>query len=235
MNFCVIGDSWGGNIPYNLGIFQKILEPLGHTVTNISTGGASNRGQLQQLEYQVLENNSNFDCIIWIYTEPVRNFTEFVSLDYGDDINAANTMFPDLTYCNFYQDLNYIANQDFRYAQQLFEKFNIPFVVIGAAGIVDQDIDKYNFSLWTLHSWNQEISGIKNIPVNCYMHHVVKMIDYGNYDKTTVLSEIEKIELLEKLMKDDNITYPDNFHPSIDFYPDLIKKILLITEKNKRK
>ena len=232
MNFCIIGDSWGGNFPSNLNIFHKILEPMGHTVTNISAGGASNRGQLQQLEYQVLNNNSDFDCIIWIYTETVRTFTEFISLDYGsvDDIDVAKTVFSDLTYCDFYQDLNYIANQDFKYAQRLFEKFSIPFVVIGSAGVVDQDVNKYNFSLWTLYSWNQEISGLKNIPINCYTHHVIKMADYGNYDKKTVLSELEKIELLEKAMKD-TTKYPDTRHPSIDFYPDLVERILAIVKE----
>jgi hypothetical protein len=234
MNFCIIGDSWAGNFPCNLGIFQKILEPLGHTIVNISAGGASNRGQLQQLEFQILNKNTNFDYIIWIYTESVRDFTEFVSLDYGDDVNAAKTMFVDLTYCNFYQDLNYIANQDFKYAQRLFEKFGIPFVVIGGAGVVDQDIKNYNFSEWTLHSWNQEISNLPDMPINCYTHHVVKMADYANYDKKTILAELNKIESLELAMKN-KIKYPDTRHPSTELYPELVNRILKnITHKEQR-
>lgn len=226
MHICVIGDSWGGNVDCNYGVFSRLFDKFGHSITNISAGGASNQGQLRNLEFQKLDKGNTFDCVIWIYTEPARDFTEFVSLDYGNDTKAAAELFPDLTYLDFDLDLKYIANQNFKCAQRLFEKYKIPFVVIGGAGVVDKDIDNYTFSLSTMHSWNQVISQLDSMPVNCYTHHVVKMADFAKYDKLAVLTELNKIEILEKTMKSDIRKYPDHLHPAVDLYTELVEFII---------
>ena len=98
MKFCIIGDSWAGNKTTTVQtVLSNEFARTNHTVDNLAASGASNQGQLRYLEFQYLERN-NADYIIWFYTEPVRNFTEFVTLDYGNDANVAAQLYTDLTY-----------------------------------------------------------------------------------------------------------------------------------------
>ncbi len=233
MRICVIGDSWAGGMDYNLNIFQKLFAPHGHSIVNIGGGGASNQGQLRKLEYDVLAKDHDFDLILWIYTETVRNYTEFVTLQYGDDSSAVKTMYHELTYQDLYQDFKCLANQDFKHAQRLFNKFHIPFFVVGGAGKVDSDVNNYSFASWVKKSWNQEISQLDEMPINCYTHHLIQMIKHGNYNKTQALQEMSRTDTLESLMRSDSRKYPDGAHPSIDYYPELVDQVILkIKEKN---
>ena len=227
MKFCVIGDSWAGNKTKNVqAVISKGFANANHTVDNLADGGASNQGQLRYLEFQYLERNSA-DYIIWFYTEPVRNFTEFVTLDYGNDTTVASQLYPDLTYTQFNKDFSYIATQDFAHAQRLYDCYKIPFVVIGAAGVVDPIISKYTFSRWTLHSWNQEIIQFDNMPINCYTHHLVKLLNkFTEYNKEEALYEMTLLEKLETEMLTNRKKYPDGRHLSMDYYPLLIERIL---------
>lgn len=226
MHFCVIGDSWGGNFECNLGVFEETLSAHGHTVDNISSGGSSNQGQLRKLEYNYLETNTP-DYIIWIYSEPVRDFTEFVSLRFGDDANAVKDTYPNLTYTEFYQDLTYLATQDFRHAQRLYDAYKVPFIVVGAAGQVDRSIDNFTFSALTIHNWSQEIAKLEHMPVNCYLDHVLWMCEWKNtYNRQEVLEEISLLQSLEHVMLTDAQRYPDGHHAAREFYPPLIERIL---------
>jgi hypothetical protein len=227
MKFCIIGDSWAGNKTKNVQtILSKEFVMANHTVDNLADGGASNRGQLRYLEFQYLEHNSA-DYIIWFYTEPVRNFTEFITLDYGNDIEAALQFYPNLTYQQFNKDFSYVATQDFALAQQLYDHYKIPFVVIGGAGVVDPLISEYTFSKWTLHSWNQEIVQFDRMPINCYTHHLVLMLDkFSEYNKEEALHEMTLLEKLETEMLTNRQKYPDGRHPSMDYYPFLVERIL---------
>lgn len=233
MKICIIGDSWGGSINNYIGVFENLFAKHKHSVLNISAGGASNRGQLQMLEYQVLNKNSDFDLIIWIYTEPVRNYTEFVTLEYGDDESAVTTVYSELTYHDLRQDLEILAQKDFEHAQRLFNVHHIPFFVIGGAGRVTDSIDNYSFASWVKKSWNQEISCWKKIPTNCYTHHLVRMVRHGNYDKKQSLEELDFTDRLEKFMYSNKKQYPDGRHPNIEYYPGLVDQIIKqIQEKN---
>jgi hypothetical protein len=227
MKFCIIGDSWAGNKTKNVQtILNKEFAKANHTVDNLADGGASNQGQLRYLEFQYLKHNQA-DYIIWFYTEPVRNFTEFITLDYGNDDAAASQLYPELTYKQFNKDFSYVATQDFALAQQLYDCYKIPFVVVGGAGVVDPLIDKYTFSNWTLHSWNQEIIQFDRMPINCYTHHLVKMLDkFTEYNKDEALCEMTLLEKLEAEMLSNRQKYPDGRHPSMAYYPLLVERIL---------
>ena len=242
MNLCIIGDSWafrrvvdqGDNESMNeyckkQSILTQLLEDQGHKVVNIAVGGASNFGQLRTLKYNVLEKNLiDFDYIIWFFTEPVRDFTEFISLDYnnlGDKFDG-KIQFPNLSFTNFYADIEYLKFQNFEYAQELYNCFKIPFMLIGGSGPVVNIPDKFNFVHWKLASWNQELCRLDIMPQNCYLHHVVKMLDYGNYKRDEALKEIENIEKLNNIMGNNKELYSDKFHPSINLYKDIIKQIL---------
>ena len=227
MKFCIIGDSWAGNKTKNVQtILSKEFAKAGHIVDNLADGGASNQGQLRFLEFQYLEHNTA-DYVVWFYTEPVRNFTEFVTLDYGNDANTVAQLYPELTYKQFNKDFSYVATQDFSHAQRLSDHYNIPFVVIGGAGTVDPLISNYTFSKWTLHSWNQEIIQFDRMPKNCYVHHLVKLLNkFTEYNKDEALYEMTLLEKLEIEMLTNRQKYPDGRHPSMDYYPLLVERIL---------
>ena len=241
MNLCIMGDSWGarrvtekdppehatGYDPQKL-IVDQLCEQCGHTVLNISKNGASNFGQLKTLRYNILEKNLiNFDYIIWFHTEPVRDFTEFVSLDYnspGDKFDG-NIQFPNLSFKNFYTDIEYLKFQNFKYAQSLYKRFKIPFILIGGAGPIGHMHAKFNFVHWKLNSWNQELCGFTTMPKNCYLHHVVKMLNYGDYNREEALKEMTNLEKLDILMHNNQTIYGDKAHPSVNLYPNIINRI----------
>lgn len=225
MRLCIIGDSWAGNVPCNHGIFDQRLGPMGHDIVNISAGGASNFGQLTNLRYGYLEKKQNFDCVIWIHTECARDFTEFVSLDHGNDRLARQTQFPDLTLTDLFADFAYIQNQNFAYAQTLSDRFQTLFMIIGGAGPIRADLNGLSSIVWCLPSWHQEICGFKVMPWNCYSYHVGKMLEFGRYDKNQALEELDQIDTLEKYMHDRRDLYPDGKHPSLDCYAGLAQKI----------
>lgn len=225
MHLCVIGDSWAGNVSCNLGIFDRLFGDLGHGITNISSGGASNFGQLKKLEYEHLRKGARFDCVLWIHTECARDFTEFVSLQYGNDEHVRKSQFPAVGLHDLYADFGHIQLQNFRYAQDLFDNFSAPFIIIGGAGPVHVPLDSFTFVPWHLPSWNQEICKLDIMPWNCYTHHVVKTVEFGRYDKKQVMHELDGVDFLEKLMRKRKDLYPDGAHPSLNFYPDLVRRV----------
>ena len=243
MNLCIIGDSWGARhvvdrLPdesmneycKKQSILTQLLEDQGHKVANIAVGGASNFGQLRTLKYDVLEKKLiDFDYIIWFFIEPVRDFTEFISLNYNNPGNEVDgkIQFPNLSFTNFYADIKYLKFQNFKYAQNLYNRFKIPFVLIGCSGPVGNIPDEFNFVHWKLNSWNQELSGLDIMPDNLWLHHIVKMLDYGNYKRAEALEEIKKIEKLNNIMFNNKELYSDKFHPSINLYEGLIERILM--------
>jgi hypothetical protein len=232
MKFCIIGDSWGGNYAPIQGCLDTALTTAGIDFLNVSHGGASNFGQLRLLDYQVLKSKQiDFNFILWLHTEPVRDYTEFVSLDYGNDNAAGKTQFPNLTNIEFYKDLEYIENQNFKYAQQLYNEYKIPFLVIGGAGPVSKSIEQYNFAHWVLPNWHQQFSKFTGImPVNCYDHHVVKMADHGRYSKSEVLEELTNIEKLHlfnsNILSHEPGIFVDSGHPHTQMYLPLVNQIL---------
>ena len=231
MKFCIIGDSWTGwtrnpeDPRYStmyLPAMEQYLNKHGHIVTtNISQGGASNFGQLRMLEYNV--NFNDFDYIIWLYTEPSRNLTEFVGT------NDLKVQYPELSFKNFYKDLEYVQRRDFLYAQRLFKKHKKPFAVIGGAGQINTDDIAYPFISWLLPSWNKEISKLEPMPVNCYVHHTAILMESTqfDYDKQEILNELDNLKNLARLMKNNQDLYHDEYHPSPHLYESLLERMLM--------
>jgi len=239
-----MGDSWafrrvGDRLPgesvdeyrKKQSIITQLLKYKGHSVVNIAEDGASNFGQLKKLRYNVLEKKLvDFDYIIWFHTEPARDFTEFITHEYSHDKGIDNldgkNQFLNLSFKHFFNDISYLKIQNFKYAQDLYERFRIPFIVIGGAGPIGNIPDKFNFVHWKLNSWNQELCGLEVMPTNCYIHHVLRMIDYGNYDRVESLEEIKNIEKLTTIMHSNTELYSDKAHPSINLYKNIIDQIL---------
>jgi len=234
LKLCVIGDSWGTNNPdyWSYGFVDKSLKQKGHEVFNISHAGASNFGQLLVLDYQVLQQNkTNFDYIIWFHSEPARDFTEFISLDYGEEIDDSlgQTHFPELTFQDFFKDLEYINNQNYEYAQKLYNQYHIPFLVIGGAGKLNDSIKNFDFVHGQIPCWFQEILELYDnlsIPKNCYHHHVSLMCQGRSYNRQEVLQEIELLDKLEDIMKNNQIIFPDSLHPAENLYTPMFDLLL---------
>jgi hypothetical protein len=235
MKFCIIGDSWTGWTPdpednrdsdMYLQVMEQYLNTHGHIVTtNISQCGASNFGQLRMLEYNV--NFNDFDYIIWLYTEPSRNLTEFIGT------NDLKIQYPELSFKNFYKDLEYVQHRDFLYAQRLFKKHKKPFIVIGGAGQINTGDIEYPFISWLLPSWNKEISKLEPMPVNCYVHHTAILIESTQFDynKQEILTELDNLKNLTTLMKNNQDLYHDEHHPSPHLYESLLERMLMQMEE----
>lgn len=238
MKFCVIGDSWGMNVPGQAGhgCIDQILQQKGHQVVNISQGGASNFGQLLMLNFQILQQgNTDFDYIIWLHSEPARDFTEFVSTHYRNNNNdeVGQQQFPQLSFENFVSDLEYINNQNYIYAQELYKQYHIPFLVVGGAGKLNETIGRFDCVHWSLPSWFQQILNLDNtssIPKNCYHHHVTLMCDGGMYDRIEFLQEIALLDNLEKIMKHNKTKFPDSAHAAEYLYTPMLELVLTQVE-----
>ena len=87
------------------------LTQLGHTVTNISAGSASNFGQLRDA-YWRLKDHSDYDYIIWFHTEPVRDIVETV-IDDPVDGPIQYPLFKNIK--NYADALTYINETNLRY------------------------------------------------------------------------------------------------------------------------
>jgi hypothetical protein len=81
------GDSWGlgelQEILSNTGQYyhkithgglEQYLTELGYTVINSSMGGASNKFSIDLLEHSLDTNYNDGDLVLWIKTDPTRNF-----------------------------------------------------------------------------------------------------------------------------------------------------------------
>ena len=224
MKLCVIGDSWAGIDPYKE-LIINLLSQAGHSVINLAHGGASNHGQLQNLQYELLEKDK-VDYIIWFHTEPVRDYTEFISMTYSFD-NIPSPYFSDIGKKNLVEDLHFLNTQNYQYAQDLYEQYHTPFLVIGSAAPLSPSIENFSFFRYKIDSWNKQISGFEDMPLNCYTHHMVRMLTHNNeYKSQQALDELQKTDKLEIFMRSDKQKYPDTSHPNTCFYPDLIDNIL---------
>ena len=226
MKLCVIGDSWAGIDPYKE-LIINLLSQAGHSVINLAHGGASNHGQLQNLQYELLEKDK-VDYIIWFHTEPVRDYTEFISMTYSFD-NIPSPYFSDIGKKNLVEDLHFLNTQNYQYAQDLYEQYHTPFLVIGSAAPLSPSIETFSFFRYKIDSWNKQISGFEfeDMPLNCYTHHLVQMLTHNEeYKSQQALDELQKTDKLEIFMRSDKQKYPDTTHPNPSFYPELIDNIL---------
>lgn len=224
MKLCVIGDSWADIDEYRT-LIENLLGQAGHSVINLSKGGGSNHGQLQNLQYGLLEKNK-VDYIIWFHTEPARDYSEFISMIYSFD-HIPSPYFSNIGKKNLIEDLHFLNTQNYQYAQDLYEQYHTPFLVIGSAAPLSPSIENFSFFQYKIDSWNKQISGFEDMPLNCYTHHLVRMLTHNKeYKSEQAFEELQKTDKLEIFMRSDKQKYPDTAHPNLCFYPDLLNNIL---------
>lgn len=210
MKFFIIGDSWGKGewgrvngselsaVP-DTGL-DFYLGQLGHTITNVSAGGACNFGQLRNA-YWTLRDSRDYDFIVWFHTEPVRDVVEHVL---HDTIDGPKQYSEFAKIKDFNLAMQYINERNYQYAQEvIYQEFQIPFIVIGGVGRLEDSIDDYEFAKYKIHSWPEEILDLTyRLPRNCLIwNRWPEMFDNFSYDKSQLLNEFEATDNYQTLMK----------------------------------
>jgi len=204
--FFILGDSWAiGEYRYqdntivslpNTGI-GYYLEQLGHSVTNIAKGGASNYDQLLLAQSQL---TSDFDYVIWFHTETTR---DIISRGY-----------PKIDLYNFPQCMTDLKTANYNLAEQIYKQFQVPFIVVGCLSNLDETIETFEFAKIKIYSWLNEITeSAYQLPSN--MHQDIMydvLMHYENVDKSYMNKELNQMKFVEReLEKHKNFT--DGVHP----------------------
>jgi hypothetical protein len=131
----------------------KYLKTYNHHCINIAVGGDANLKQLANLK-TYLNNNSNYDMIIWFHTEPVRDYVEHfkhLTNDFSEFNSYEQVMAKwfEITYSKY---------------QELYNQYQIPFFVIGGMSPLHPVINNYTFAKYKLVDWANELIFDKFIP-----------------------------------------------------------------------
>lgn len=238
MKFFIIGDSWGQGEYRNCRLvpdtgLEHHLVQMGHQVTNVSAGSACNFGQLRHA-YWTLREHSDYDYIVWFHTEGVRDIDQIILRDPVD----APQQFPDfeLTY-DYLAALEYLAEQNYRYAQMIYTEFKIPFIVIGGQGPVADSIKQFDFYSYLIPSWPHELTALESAPSLCMfvnwpqLEAIIAHFDLNL--KQFIVSNMDQFDLVENTRRclDASELFPDGMHPSRDCYYKLAQTITQWTHK----
>ena len=234
MKFFILGDSYGvGEYYFKNRIARSIpdtgldyyLTQLGHSCTNVSVGASCNFGQIRNA-YWHLKENSEYDYIIWFHTEPVRDIVEHI-IDDPVDGPKQYPKFKNIK--DFNRALQYVNDCNYKFAQEkIYKEFNIPWVVIGGLGRLEDSINNYTFAHHKIYSWVEELLNLNfSLPRNLLVtwHRSFEVFDHFEYDKQQVLDELRNVEKYENLLKESPL-FPDNSHVIRTEYKKLADRIL---------
>lgn len=233
MKFLIIGDSWGvgewawaknnrlNPVP-NTGV-DYFLTGMGHTVTNLSAGSAANFGQLRNCRTH-LEQHSDYDYIVWLHTEPVRDIADHVI---DDEIDGPK-QFPNFyNYHDFDHAMEYMSYCNYEFAQSIFDVYQIPFIVVGGLGKLYPSIKNFSFACCTINSWAQQIlETATDIP-----HYILgrdrEIQEFEHYDFSleSKIRAIEAGQQLDQMFKQCD-KFPDNIHPCREEFQKLANQLL---------
>jgi hypothetical protein len=225
MKFFIMGSSWGvGEYFYNGQILESVpntgidyhLRKLGHTVTNVSAGSAANFGQLRHAYWTLIENK-DYDYIIWFITDSLRDIIETCI----EDPDEQQIQFPQFEMSlNFKKVLKYIDEQNYQYAQKLYDQYQIPFVIVEGPSALNKDVDSSGFVKHSI-PWMQELLELDfpiDTPGSFFSWSIIQTIlkHYNITEKdfiTQNLDELDCSEIIINLTKASKL-FPDNMHPS---------------------
>lgn len=217
--FFIIGDSWAiGEFRYgnktitavpDTGI-EHYLKALGHEVVSIAQAGASNYAQLK-LAHKHL--TTDFDYIIWFQTETTRDIVD--------------THYPPIDIFNFVQCMRYIKQQNYAMAQELYEEFKVPFIVVGCLSALDPSIDDYSFAKVKVTSWLDELSGAKyELPENMHQDIMYKVLEhYTVVNKAFMVEELDRMKFVEARLEVHH-NFTDGVHPKRECSEALANRLL---------
>lgn len=236
MKFFIMGDSWGvGEWELENGKFKSIpdtgtdyhLQQLGHQVTNISAGSAGNFGQLRHA-YWTLKNNSDYDYIIWFYTETMRDIQEIVI----NDPEEAKIQFPKFKMLlNLEDTISYMDRQNYQYAQSMYNEYQIPFIIIEGQSRLPQIINEFSFVAHVI-PWLKELLNLDFLPPsNTFFswQKIQRILTHFNIDEKKFiienLDELDKSKIIIELAKASKL-FPDDAHPGSLCHKQLANRIV---------
>jgi hypothetical protein len=242
--FFILGDSWGcGEWTLDSGQFESVpdtgidyhLAQLGHTVTNISAGSAGNFGQLRRA-YWTLKEKSDYDYIIWFHTESMRDIEEFLIKEPIE----AKIQFPKFKMSlNFNSVLRYINQQNYQYAQNLYDEYQIPFIVVNGQSPLDTIIDNYSFVKHTI-PWLVELLNLNfDPPPNTFFgwEKIQRILEHYSVNEkqfiTNNIVDLDKSKIIVDLAKKSK-NFPDDGHPSSDCFKQLANRVLIWCNDDKQ-
>lgn len=172
------------------------LEDTGHLVDNISVAGASNFEIIEKLQQQPLLNE--YDHIIWIQTDPVRNLRPYVK--FASQFNTFDSLI------NYQQEI----------LQQSYSALNLLGIKINCLG----GCSKLDVKL--MSKFNNLYPIIDSIPeflLPNYTHPTVWFSDWyklvgRQFDITSLDKLLHNKKLQDSLIDEKELFWPDGGHPN---------------------
>jgi len=194
MNVLIAGGSWGcgeltqirgKHVVTHLGI-EQYFKDAGHTVTNMSRRGGSNKQAVNDIKEQF----KNFEIILWFQTDPIRDLRPYRDVSFSfDKIIAQQKELIN----NTYYELNNIGKTIY---------------CIGSSTELDIElIEQYNKLIPLIRS-------ITALLAPTYNHPKVWLSEWINYltKKNISYNDLDKY-VSEKKLQDDLYNYKDLFWP----------------------
>jgi hypothetical protein len=224
--FLICGDSWGvgaykyiGDPPTSITYIPDtgldyFLTQHRCQVTNISKSADSNFLQLTALESKLAESN-DYDYIIWMQTEPNR------------DLINSKYKYPNFDINNFKQSMEYVKDINYQYAQVIYNRFKIPFIVVGGLSVVGNSIGIYSFAKLVITSWLSDITeGKYDLAENMHQDIILKVLtEFTPKDKKFILEELDKMKAIEDTLET-HPNFSNGVHPNAEQYKKLAVRIL---------
>lgn len=224
--FLICGDSWGvgayqyiGNPPTgitpvaNSGL-DYFLTQHGCEVTNIAKGADSNFLQLVALDIK-LKENSNYDAIVWIQTETNR------------DLIDSSEQYPNFDIDNFKKSMSYVKETNYQFIQSIYDKFKIPFIVVGGLSAIDDSISKYTFAKVIIPSWLNDITEGKFVLAeNMHQDIILKVLTaFPPSNKNFIVEELDRMKAVEDSLET-HPNFSNGVHPNAQQFEKLAVRIL---------
>lgn len=224
--FLICGDSWGvgayqyiGNPPTgitpvaNSGL-DYFLTQHGCEVTNIAKGADSNFLQLVALDIK-LKENSNYDAIVWIQTETNR------------DLIDSSEQYPNFDIDNFKKSMSYVKETNYQFIQSIYDKFKIPFIVVGGLSAIDDSISKYTFAKVIIPSWLNDITEGKFVLAeNMHQDIILKVLTaFPPSNKKFIVEELDRMKAVEDSLET-HPNFSNGVHPNAQQFEKLAVRIL---------
>jgi hypothetical protein len=224
--FLICGDSWGvgayqyiGNPPTGItpiadSGLDYFLTQRGCQVTNISKGADSNFLQLVALRSK-LEETSNYDFVVWVQTETNR------------DIVDSSEQYPNFDIDNFKKSMSYIKDINYQYIQSIYDKFQIPFIVVGGLSSIDDAISNYTFARLVIPSWLYDITeGKYDLAENMHQDIILKVLTaFPPTNKEFIIQELDKMKAIEDSLET-HTNFSNGVHPNAQQFEKLAVRIL---------
>lgn len=224
--FLICGDSWGVGAYQYVGNPPTGITPIANSgldyfltqhnceVTNIAKGADSNFLQLVALDSK-LEENSNYDFIVWIQTETNR------------DLVDSSEQYPHFDINNFKKSMSYVKDTNYQYIQSIYNKFQIPFIVVGGLSAIDDSISKYTFAKVIISSWLTDITeGKYKLAENMHQDIILKVLTlFPPSNKEFIIEELDRMRVVEDSLET-HPNFSNGVHPNAQQFEKLAVRIL---------